>query len=57
MSGCRHEPSLSQILDDPMMQALMESDRVDPHAFGSLIAAARRRIADADGDKRPDKPR
>jgi hypothetical protein len=46
---CVHcEPPLSQMLGDPMMQALMESDGVDAGALNELLSAARRRIAEAD---------
>jgi hypothetical protein len=49
MMGNYHcEPSLSQLLDDPTMRALMQSDGVDPHALRSLIREAQQRIAAAD---------
>jgi hypothetical protein len=41
------EPPLSQMLDDPLTQALMDSDRVDPCALRELLSEARQRIAGA----------
>jgi hypothetical protein len=40
---CR-EPSLAQMLADPVIQALMASDGVDRSELDEVIAAARRRI-------------
>jgi len=47
MGNFRYEPSLSQMLADPMTQILMESDGVDPKDLHDLLSAARRRIAEA----------
>jgi hypothetical protein len=47
------EPPLSQMLDDPLTQVLMESDRVDPGALRELISKARQRIAEATPGRRP----
>jgi hypothetical protein len=47
MGKFRCEPSLSQMLADPMTQVLMESDGVDPEALRDLLSAARERIAEA----------
>ena len=44
MGKFRCEPSLSQMLADPMTQILMESDGVDPDALHDLLSAARQRI-------------
>jgi hypothetical protein len=41
------EPPLSQMLEDPLTQALMESDKVDPRELRELISEARQRIAEA----------
>ena len=41
------EPPLSQMLEDPLTQALMASDGVDPRDLRELLTAARRRIAAA----------
>ena len=48
------EPPLSLMLEDPLTQALMESDRVDPRALDTLIVEARERIAAADRQGDPD---
>jgi len=47
MGNFRCEPSLSQMLADPMTQVLMESDGVDPKDLRDLLSAARRRIDEA----------
>ena len=55
---CVHcEPPLSQMLGDPMTQALMESDGVDAGALRELLSAARRRIAEADRSPSPRRDR
>jgi len=48
--SCR-EPSLAQLLADPMVQALMASDGVDRAELDEVIATARKRIEQAHGDK------
>lgn len=48
------EPPLSQMLEDPMMRALMASDRVDPRELRDLLSEARQRIAEA--EPRPLRP-
>ena len=47
MGNFRCEPSLSQMLADPLTQVLMESDGVDPQHLRDLLSAARRRIDEA----------
>jgi hypothetical protein len=42
------EPPLSQMLEDPLTQALMESDGVDPRELRDLLSEARQRIAEAE---------
>ena len=46
---CR-EPSLAQLLADPLIQALMASDGVDRGELDTIIEAARRRIERAHDD-------
>ena len=41
------EPPLSQMLEDPLTQALMESDGVDPRELRELLDEARQRIAES----------
>jgi hypothetical protein len=48
MGNFHGEPPLSQMLEDPVTQALMRSDGVDRHALQTLLRAARRRIAEAE---------
>ena len=57
MSADCREPPLSLMLKDPLMQALMESDRVDPRALDTLIVEARERIAATDRQRDPDRRR
>ena len=46
------EPPLSQMLEDPLTHALMESDGVDPRDLREIISEARQRIAEAEpGDQ------
>ncbi len=42
------EPPLSQMLEDPLTRALMESDGVDPRELRELLSEARQRIAAAE---------
>jgi hypothetical protein len=42
------EPSLTQMLEDPLTRALMLSDGVDAHALQHLLSEVRQRIAEAD---------
>jgi hypothetical protein len=46
------EPPLSQMLEDPLTQALMESDGVDLRALRDLLCEARQRIAEAEPRER-----
>ena len=46
------EPPLSQMLDDPLTQALMDSDGVDPRALRELLSEAQQRIAGAAPERR-----
>jgi hypothetical protein len=46
------EPPLSQMLDDPLTQALMDSDGVDPRALRELLSDAQQRIAGAAPERR-----
>jgi hypothetical protein len=46
------EPPLSQMLEDPLTQALMASDGVDPGALRELLSEARQRIAEAEPGER-----
>jgi hypothetical protein len=50
MNDRRREPSLAQVLDDPMTQVLMMSDGVDPRALRDLIEEARQRMADSESE-------
>ena len=52
MSKFHCEPPLSQMLEDPLTQALMESDGVDPRELRELLSEARQRIAEAELEER-----
>jgi hypothetical protein len=38
------EPPVAELLDDPITQTLMASDRVRPEDVGALVEATRRRL-------------
>jgi len=40
--SCRfHEPSLQDMLSDPVIQAVMAADRVDPHELEAIMLTVR----------------
>jgi hypothetical protein len=41
---CRDEPTLDQLLGDPMTQALMTADRVDARALAAMLRSMAREI-------------
>ncbi len=41
---CRDEPTLDQLLGDPMTQAIMRADRVDPLQLKAMLRSLGRRI-------------
>lgn len=43
--GLSQEPSLTDVLDDPVVQAVMAGDRVKRAALEALIADVRQRLA------------
>ncbi len=43
-AGAGTEPPVAELLDDPITQALMASDRVRPEGVGALVEAIRRRL-------------
>lgn len=48
MCDAAREPNLSQMLEDPLMHALMRSDGVEPSALRHLLSEAWQRIAGAE---------
>ena len=44
MDSTRHEPELSDMLEDPIVQALMARDGLDRQAVQHVIDSARRRL-------------
>jgi hypothetical protein len=40
----RGEPCLGELLDDPVLRALMARDRVGPEELAALVAQARARL-------------
>lgn len=46
-SGAGIEPSLAEVLDDPLVQLLMRRDRLQAAEVRRVIDAARRRLAAA----------
>ncbi|HJS32124.1 MAG TPA: hypothetical protein VJ924_09020 [Alphaproteobacteria bacterium] len=51
--GLSQEPSLRDVLDDPVVQAVMAGDRVKRSALEALIADVQRRLAGQDAPPRP----
>ncbi len=43
-AGAGTEPQIAELLDDPITQPLIASDRVRPEDVGALVEAARRRL-------------
>ncbi len=43
-AGAGTEPPIAELLDDPITQTLMASDRVRPEDVGALVEATRRRL-------------
>jgi hypothetical protein len=41
---CRDEPTLDQLLGDPLTQALMSADRVDPLQLAAMLRSLGREI-------------
>jgi hypothetical protein len=44
MDWLRGEPSLDDVLADPIVHALMQRDRVDPHDLKAVIEDVRRAL-------------
>jgi hypothetical protein len=45
MTKVHDEPTLDELLGDPMTQALMNADRVDPLALAAVLRSVAREIA------------
>ncbi len=43
-AGAGTEPPIAELVDDPITQTLMASDRVRPEDLGALVEAVRRRL-------------
>ncbi len=43
-AGAGTEPQIAELLDDPITQTLIASDRVRPEDVGALVEAARRHL-------------
>ena len=41
---CNHQQTLTELLDDPMIQAVMKADRVDPAELKAVLAALTNRL-------------
>jgi hypothetical protein len=53
----RQDPTLDELLGDPLILAAMRADRVDPRALRTLLGAAAGRLAAAQArEPRPAKP-
>jgi hypothetical protein len=49
MTKVHDEPTLDELLGDPMTQALMNADRVDPLALAAVLRSVAREIAGRSG--------
>jgi hypothetical protein len=49
MTPPRDEPTLDELLGDPMTQAIMNADRVDPPALAAMLRTLAREIAGRSG--------
>jgi hypothetical protein len=49
MTKVHDEPTLDELLGDPMTQALMHADRVDPRALAAVLRSVAREIAGRSG--------
>ncbi|SIT58366.1 conserved hypothetical protein [Mesorhizobium prunaredense] len=49
----RKDLTIDEVVKDPMIRMLMQADRVDPHAFETML----RSLADAQGRSRKAPPR
>jgi hypothetical protein len=46
---CHDDPTLDELLGDPMTQAVMTADRVDPPALAAMLRSMAREIAGRPG--------
>jgi hypothetical protein len=44
MKFCHGEPTLEQILSDPIVRALMDADGIDPHELEIMLKEVGRRL-------------
>ena len=49
MTNIHDDPTLDELLGDPITQALMRADRVDPLALAAVLRAVAREIAGRSG--------
>ena len=45
MSWCRREPTITEILSDSIVQAVMEADRIDPEVLEAQLRSMAREIS------------
>jgi hypothetical protein len=43
----QHEPTLENILSDPIIKAVMKADGVDPHQLAAMLKEVGRKLAGA----------
>jgi len=46
MGSSRREPTIAEILSDPIVKAVMEADGVDPHVLEAQLRSMGRRLSD-----------
>lgn len=52
MTRCNWEPTLEEILSDPIVEAVMLADDVDPDELDAMFDEIAHRLKAADGDTR-----
>jgi hypothetical protein len=51
MHGRHREPTLEEMLSDPIVRALMDADDVDPHELEAMLKEVGRTLAAARGTR------
>ena len=53
MTTCFREPTLAELINDPLTHAVMQADHVNPQALENLLRDLVRRRADSLANSRP----
>lgn len=52
MNLCSHEPTVRDVLSDPLIRTLMKADRVDPSHLETMLHGIARTVASRSADGR-----